>query len=64
VLEVRLELQPVEILYARAVRLRRASALISAPSNNAIAVSHSHVSITMTAESEPHVLLYDPNVDV
>ena len=28
------------------------------------ALSHSHVSITITAESVPHVLLYDPNVAV
>jgi len=36
---------------------RSTSALISAPSSNAIALSHSHVSMTMTAESDPHVLL-------
>ena len=46
-------------------RLRSASALISAPSSNAIPLIHSHVSITITAESAPpHVLLYDANVAV
>ena len=46
----------------RSSRLRSASALTSAPSNSATALSHSHVSITTTAASEPHVLLYDPNL--
>jgi hypothetical protein len=29
-----------------------------------MAVSHSHVSVTITAESVPQVLLYEPNIDV
>ena len=46
------------------VAVRSTSALISAPSSNAIPLIHSHVSITITAESAPHVLLYDANVAV
>jgi hypothetical protein len=36
--------------------------LISAPSSSAIALNQSQVSITITADSDPHVLLYEPNV--
>lgn len=66
VLEVGRELQPVEVRYARSrsVRLRSASALISAPRSSAIPVIQSQVSITITPESAPHVLLYDANVAV
>ena len=38
-------------------RLRSASALISAPSRRTSADSQSHVSMTMTAASDPHALL-------
>ena len=46
----------------RSWRLRSASALISTPSSSATLLSQSHVSITTTADSEPQVLLYDPNL--
>ena len=49
---------------SRNVPLRSNSALISAPSSSAIPVIQSHVSVTITAESVPHVLLYDANVAV
>ena len=42
---------------ARSSRLRSASALSSAPRSSAIAASHSHVSMTITAASDPQVLL-------
>ena len=42
-------------------RLRSASALISAPRSMATELSQSQVSITTTAASEPHVLLYELN---
>lgn len=41
---------------------RSRSASIAAPSRSAVAPSHSHVSSTMTAASDPHVLLYDGNM--
>src|SRR5205807_9858981 len=41
----------------RSSRLRSVSALISAPSRSASEASHSHVSIRITAERLPHVLL-------
>src|SRR5579859_899158 len=43
---------------------RAVSALTSAPRSNAIAASHSHVSVTITAASDPHVLLYEPKLAV
>ena len=43
-------------------RLRSASALTSAPSSSATLLSHSHVNITTTADNDPHVLLYEPNL--
>jgi len=46
----------------RAVAAPLASALISAPSSSATELSHSHVIRTITAASEPQVLLYDANV--
>src|SRR5579862_1788059 len=42
---------------------RSNSASTSAPYSSASAPSHSHVSMTITAESDPQVLLYDPNFD-
>src|SRR5690349_18019381 len=43
----------------RSSRLRSASAFTSAPNSSASPVSQSHVSITITADSEPQVLLYE-----
>jgi hypothetical protein len=45
-------------------RLRSTSALISAPRSRAQPVSQSQVSITITAASEPHALLYEENMAV
>ena len=59
----RLELAATPRL-SRSSRLRSTSELISAPSRSAMPVSQSHVSVTITAESAPHVLLYDANVAV
>src|SRR5581483_2298062 len=46
----------------RSSRERSASALISAPKSSARPESQSQVSITTTAASEPHALLYEPNL--
>jgi len=43
-------------------RLRSISASISAPNSNASELNHNHVSVTITAPSEPHVLLYELNL--
>ena len=45
---------------SRSSRLRSASALTSAPRSSAIAASQSHVSMMITAASDPQVLLYEP----
>ena len=45
----------------RSSRLRSASAFTSAPKSNARPLSHSHVSMMITAPSEPHALLYEEN---
>jgi hypothetical protein len=49
---------------ARGRPSRSHSRLISAPSRSAMPVIQSQVSVTITAESVPHVLLYDANVAV
>jgi hypothetical protein len=38
--------------------------LTSAPRSRAIAASQSHVSMMITAASDPHVLLYEPKFEV
>ena len=49
---------------ARLASRRRTSAFTSAPNRSAALVSHSHTSVTTTAESAPQLLLYEPKLAV